>query len=167
VVRRPIADVFDYVTTPATWPEWHPVTAGVSGAVDHPLAVGEKVVEQIRSAGGRGRMVWTVRERFAPYYWRIEGESDIGVKAIIGYRLAEQTDGTLYEREVFYWKPGAVLYGFLDRLFRRRRVWAESEEALRRIKANLESDRAAAGSPPKLARPRSSGGDGFDHGRRS
>jgi hypothetical protein len=111
--------------------------------VDHPLTVGEQVVEDIRSAGGRGRMVWTVREWLAPSHWRIDGESDIGVRAIIRYRLAATSDGTEYEREVLYWKPGGVLYGLLDRLYRRRLVWAESEEALRRIKANLESDPAA------------------------
>jgi hypothetical protein len=158
-IRRTPAEVFDYVTTPATWPTWHPVTAGVSGATDHPLAVGEQVVEDIRSAGGHGRMVWTVRERVAPYHWGIDGESDIGVRAIIRYWLTATADGTRYEREVMYWKPGSFLYVLLDRLFRRRLIWAESEEALRRIKTNLESDptRPATGSPPLEVIPRTAG----------
>lgn len=138
-IRRPIGDVFDYVTTPKNWVQWHPVTAAVSGATDHALDVGEQVVEEIRSAAGGARMLWTVRERFAPNHWRIDGESDIGVRAIIAYRLTEHPEGTNYEREVYYWKPGGFLYPLLDWLYRRRRVWAESAEALRRIKSNLEA----------------------------
>ena len=144
-IPRPPEVVFDYVATPATWVRWHPVTQGVTGATDHPLGVGEQVVEAIRSAGGRGHMTWTVRERFAPYHWRIEGESDIGVRGIISYRLTAVDAGTRFEREVGYWKPGSLVYPLLDWLYRRRLVWEESAEALRRIRANLESLTPAAG----------------------
>lgn len=40
LIRRPSAEVFDYVTTPANWPRWHPSSLAVSGATDHPLRVG-------------------------------------------------------------------------------------------------------------------------------
>lgn len=146
LIRRPAEVVFDYVTTPATWTAWHPVTQAVSGATGHPLVVGEQVVEQIRSAGGRGHMVWTVRERLAPYHWRIEGESNIGVNGIITYRLSETADGTRFERDLGYWKPGSFIYPFLDWLVRRRRVWEESAEALRRIRDNLDEACEASGA---------------------
>lgn len=144
LIHRPIAAVFDYVTTPATWVRWHPVTVSVTGATDHSLRIGEQVVEEIRSVGGIGLMVWTVSERFAPHQWRIDGLSNIGIRGIIEYRFAERTDGTFYERELYYWKPHSFLYPLLDRLYKRRRVWAESEEALKRIKANLEAGPALA-----------------------
>ena len=47
-IHRPIAEVFDYVTTPANWPVWHPASIAVSGSSDHPLRLGEEVVEEFR-----------------------------------------------------------------------------------------------------------------------
>ena len=44
-ISHPIETVFDDATTPANWPEWHPASHAVSGAVDHSLLVGEEVQE--------------------------------------------------------------------------------------------------------------------------
>ena len=65
LIDVPIEKVFDYVTTPANWPKWHPSSLGVSGKTDRSLEPGEKVAEDYRVAGRRGRVVWTVREREA------------------------------------------------------------------------------------------------------
>ena len=43
-IRAPIERVFDYVTTPGNWPVWHPSSLGVSGATDHSLDPGERIV---------------------------------------------------------------------------------------------------------------------------
>ncbi len=53
-IPRPIETVFDYVTTPATWPMWHPSSEGVRGAIDHSLQVGEQ-----RALPGRRRLAGT------------------------------------------------------------------------------------------------------------
>src|SRR5438045_2342634 len=39
-IHRPIGAVFDYITTPANWPAWHPASRAVSGSVDHSLLIG-------------------------------------------------------------------------------------------------------------------------------
>src|SRR5579864_7432858 len=59
-IQRPSKVVFDYVTTPAHWPVWHPSSLAVRGAVDHPLDLGEQVAEEFRVAGRHGSLVWTV-----------------------------------------------------------------------------------------------------------
>ena len=51
-IQRPATVVFDYVTTPAHWPTWHPSSLGVSGAVDHSLDIGEQATEEFRVAAG-------------------------------------------------------------------------------------------------------------------
>lgn len=137
-IGRPIEQVFDYVTTPGNWPRWHPSSLGVSGATDHSLEVGEQVTEEFLVAGRRGRAVWTVREREAPYRWVIEGRIE-GSKSggTISYRLTPERDGTTFERE-FVYTVRAPLGALLDRLVVRRRVEAESDEALRRLKQVLE-----------------------------
>jgi len=40
VIARPPQQVYDYVTTPANWPRWHPSSLAVRGATDHPLVLG-------------------------------------------------------------------------------------------------------------------------------
>ncbi len=47
-ISRPIAEVFDYVTTPARWLGWHPSSLGLHGAIDHSLRAGEEIPEDFR-----------------------------------------------------------------------------------------------------------------------
>jgi uncharacterized protein YndB with AHSA1/START domain len=70
-IQTPVEEVFEYVTTPGTWPAWHPSSLGVDGATNHSLEPGEQVTEEYSVAGRRGRVVWTVREREAPRRWVI------------------------------------------------------------------------------------------------
>ncbi len=136
-IQTPIERVFDYVTTPGNWPRWHPSCLGVSGATDHSLEPGKQVTEEFRVAGWRGRVVWTVREREAPRRWVIEGQAEGGGDGAITYTLASHDGGTTFEREVVYTMPNPLL-ALLDRLLLRRRVEAESAEALGRLKDVLE-----------------------------
>jgi uncharacterized protein YndB with AHSA1/START domain len=136
-INAPIEQVFDYVTTPGNWLEWHPSSLGVSGATDHSLEPGEKVTEEYLVAGRRGRMVWTVRERVAPRRWVIDGQVEGGGGGKITYTLTPYESGTNFERELIYTMPNLLL-ALLDRLVLRRRVGAESAEALRRLKDVLE-----------------------------
>ena len=143
-IQQPAERVFDYVTTPGHWPDWHPSSLGVSGSTDHSLEPGEQVTEQFLVAGNRGTVVWTVRERDCPRRWVIDGTirgRDSG--GTVAYQLTSRDGGTFFEREFTYPSPN-LLFALLDRLIFRRRVQAESEEALRRLKQKLESN----GRPP-------------------
>lgn len=140
-IPRSIETVFDYVTTPGNWPQWHPSSKGVSGATDHSLAVGEQVIEEYLVAGRQGRVVWTVSERTFPSRWVIEGEIENGGGSggIIAYILTPQNDGTFFEREFVYKMPN-FLFALLDSLVIRRRIAAESTQALEQLKAVLTRD---------------------------
>ena len=137
LIDVPIEKVFDYVTTPANWPKWHPSSLGVSGKTDRSLEPGEKVAEDYRVAGRRGRVVWTVREREAPRRWVIEGQVESGGGGTLTYALTPYDGGTSFERDFVYTMPNPLV-ALLDRLVLRRRVEAESAEALRRLKRMLE-----------------------------
>ncbi len=136
-INASIEQVFDYVTTPGNWPRWHPSSLGVSGATGHSLEPGEQVTEEFRVAGRRGSVVWTVREREVPPRWVIEGQVQGGGDGTITYTLAPHNGGTTFEREFVYAMPNPLL-ALLDRLVLRRRVEAESAEALGRLKEVLE-----------------------------
>jgi len=44
--------VFDYATTPANAPKWHPTSLGVSGEIDHSVEKGERFTEELRVFAG-------------------------------------------------------------------------------------------------------------------
>ena len=142
-IERAPAEVFGYVTTPANWPRWHPSSLGVSGAADHPLLVGEEVLEDFRVAGYQGRVKWTVVERQAPMRWAIKGKVEDGGVGAVRYRLTQVNGGTRFEREFEYVRPN-LLFLLADWLSLRAKVTAESAEALRRLKAELEGTAPAA-----------------------
>jgi uncharacterized protein YndB with AHSA1/START domain len=137
-IARAPADVFDYATTPRHWPEWHPSSLGVTGAIDHSMEVGESCSERFVVAGRRGSCVWTARERIPGRRWMIDADTQ-GGHATIAYALEpDGAGGTRFVRLLEYRMPN-VLLAALDALVLRRRIRAESQEALRRLKRRLES----------------------------
>ena len=137
-IRRPIAEVFDYVTTPAHWLVWHPSSLALHGATDHSLQVGEQVTEEFRVAGRKGSVTWKVVARDAPNRWAIAGIVAAGGKGTITYTLTATTDGTAFRREFDYAMPNWFA-AWLDSLFIRRRIEAESSLAVSRLKHALET----------------------------
>jgi uncharacterized protein YndB with AHSA1/START domain len=137
-IDRPISEVFDYVTTPAHWLVWHPSSLGVQGATDHSLRVGEEVTEDFRVAGRRGSVAWKVIAREVPVRWTISGRVASGGSGSITYTLSSSNGGTAFRREFVYAMPNWFAE-LLDRLFIRRRIEAESAEAVRRLKQALET----------------------------
>ena len=132
-IPLPIETVFNYVTTPGNWPQWHPSSLGVSGATDHSLEIGEQVTEEFLVAGRRGETTWTVVERVFPQKWAIKATIAGG---IVTYSLRSQEDGTFFERE-FVYNMGNPLLVLLDWLILRRRVEAESRKAVQQLKSIL------------------------------
>jgi uncharacterized membrane protein len=137
-ICRPIDEVFDFITTPANWPLWHPASVSVSDDADHCMGPGEEVTERINVAGHRGEARWRVRERSAPRHWVIDGAGTNGGCATITYTLTERLGGVDFERELVYTMPNPLL-AVMDWLFIRSRMRADSAEALRRLKERLES----------------------------
>ena len=137
-IARTPADVFDYVSTPGHWPDWHPSSLSVSGGIDHSLAVGEQVTESFSVAGRRGRAVWPVTSRAAPRLWVIDGNIE-GSRGggTVSYQVEASGEATRFRREFVYHMPN-LLAAAVDLLVLRAKVEAESTEALRRLKAVLE-----------------------------
>lgn len=149
-IPRPVETVFDYVTTPGNWPEWHPSSERVVGATDHSLGVGEQVTEDYLVAGRSGTVTWTVRERVAPTRWVIDGviTTGRGGGGTITYTCVPRDGGTRFVREFVYALP-SLFYAMLDVLIVRRRIAAESDQALRQLRdALVRSPAPSAGEGP-------------------
>lgn len=136
-IPRPVEEVFNYVTAPQSWPQWHPSSIGVSGATDHSLEVGEQVVEEFIVAGRQGKATWTVKERVFPRRWVIDGLINGSRNGgVVTYRLTPRSGGTFFEREFVYPTRG-FLFTMLDLLVIKRRVKAESKLALKQLRAAM------------------------------
>ncbi|BEU24934.1 SRPBCC family protein [Paraburkholderia terrae] len=139
-IERDSTAVFDYVTTPAHWPAWHPSSLSVSGATDHSLGIGEQTTEEFRVAGRRGEVVWTVVERKRPEKWTIDGTIAGRPAGTVSYALTPNTngkDGTQFERTFTYRSP-TLWFALLNAALLRAKIQAESDEAVERLKDVLE-----------------------------
>ncbi len=145
-IAQPDAVVFDYVSTPANWPNWHPSSLAVTGAsAGHSLLPGEQVTETFSVAGRRGQVVWTAVERSPSSAWMIQGTIDGREAGAVRYTLAQTPEGTHFRREFSYAAPN-LLFALTNWLVLRKRIEAESAEAVTRLRAVLEARKPSPGA---------------------
>ena len=100
VVNRPIAAVFAVATTARHWPQWHPATLRVEGAVHGPARLGDRIVEHVRIAGHEGSGVWIVTVCDPPRRLVLDSP-DAGIGHVrITYTATPEPDGTRFVREL-------------------------------------------------------------------
>jgi hypothetical protein len=136
-IARASPEIFAYVTTPGNWPKWHPSSLAVHGAVDHPLEVGESVVEEFRVAGRQGRVNWHVTKREPDRLWQISGDIDGREAGVVIYTLETKGNRTHFRREFEYRSPN-LLFTLLNWISLQERINAESTQALQQLKERLE-----------------------------
>ncbi|VVD87076.1 polyketide cyclase [Pandoraea nosoerga] len=153
-LRAPPQAVYDYVTTPANWPAWHPASLAVQGTTDRPLALGDEVAEEFRLAGRHGILHWRVIEAKPPLTWRAEAEVNRRPSAQVRYTLTPDGSGTRFERDFIYRTPN-LLFLILDPLFVGPRMRAESAQGARQL-ARVLGASASAASAASAAAPAAS-----------
>jgi Polyketide cyclase / dehydrase and lipid transport len=135
-IRGSIDQVFDLVTTAHYWPEWHPATQSVGGITQRPLVLGDQVRERARIAGRIYTAQWRVTEhvRNARLVLQVDGG-----RMQTDYAFVKFESTTVVRRELTYRAEdfGRTAAARMDK---------QSKEALRRLKAFVESH-IAAGTP--------------------
>jgi hypothetical protein len=116
-IKKPIEMVFNYITTPAWWPIYHPTSKKVEPFVKSSLGVGENATETcVLDPAGFVKFVidWTGTENDGRTLFRMEGNSDsfTGADGTITYELSETDEGTLFKRTFEY-----ELGGIFGKLF--------------------------------------------------
>jgi uncharacterized protein YndB with AHSA1/START domain len=100
VVNRPLAAVFAVATTTRHWPQWHPATLRVEGAIDAPARLGDRIVEHVRIAGNEGSGTWVVTVCEPPHRLVLDS-TDAGIGHVrISYTVTREGDGTRFVREL-------------------------------------------------------------------
>jgi hypothetical protein len=136
LIRGPMDRVFDLVTTARYWPEWHPATLSVGGAVETPMQLGDSIHERARIGGTIGENDWAVVEHARPsrVVLRMPG-TRLGDLEIV-YRFAARGDAVEFTRELEF--DLANLPANVDKRAIERQMETDSAEALRRLKSLIE-----------------------------
>ncbi len=114
IVRQPIGDVFDSVTTIANWPIIDPMMGPMlEHPPAHPTSSGETFVGIGRVGPMQSRMLWTVTECRRPQRWvgelrpiKVNRLVDFGTITTT-YEFSEAEDGTHVELRCA-WDPHAL-----------------------------------------------------------
>lgn len=113
IIRRPIELVFDYVTTPAWWPIYHPLSRKVEPYMTHSFGVGETLVETCE-AGSLGliefAIAWDATENDHRTRFAIVGHAAElgGADARITYDFSDEADGVRFLRTLEYEYDGVI-----------------------------------------------------------
>jgi len=100
-IQVPIEDVYDYVTQPDRWREWHPTSLGADTGTSGSLPAGHRFTETIDLLGVRVPMSYRVQIAVPPREFKTVFTS-LAVDGCIHYLLKAQGGGTLFTRVLTY-----------------------------------------------------------------
>lgn len=135
-IPAPPAAVYDYVTRPVRWKEWHPSSLAVQEAGDESLVAGRRFEEDVNAAGRRRHLQWMVEESRPGQRWRASAYMEDGSTVRLTYELEAGGTGTRFTRTLEY-VLAPVWLRWLNDLFLWKRVQRESQAALERLRAKF------------------------------
>ena len=100
-IQAPIDAVYDYVTQPDRWHEWHPTSLGADTGTTGSLPAGARFTEMIDLLGVRVPLSYRVQIARRPDEFKTVFTS-LAVDGSIHYFLLPFHDGTLFKRVLTY-----------------------------------------------------------------
>ncbi|WP_231421210.1 SRPBCC family protein [Pseudomonas sp. Leaf59] len=100
-LQAPIDAVYDYVTQPDHWHEWHPTSLSADTGTRGSLAAGARFGEMIDLLGVRVPLSYRVQIAQPPREFKAAFTS-VAVDGSIHYFLQPYRDGTLFKRVLTY-----------------------------------------------------------------
>jgi uncharacterized protein YndB with AHSA1/START domain len=132
-IRRPIADVFSYVTDPTNEPAWHTDTAEARPLTAGPIGLGSRIAYLFPFMGRRSTSIGEVVAFEPPHLEAIHFESGpFGLKTRITYRFEDLGESVRFTHQAEADTPGLtrLIAPFMQRLLARH--YALFGENLRR-----------------------------------
>jgi len=136
LITGPVEHVYDLVTTAKYWPQWHPATEGVSGAIAQPMKLGDKIIERARIGGRVGEGEWTVITHRRPHRVVLQLPATAFGDLEIAYDFESQGEQVRFTRTLQF--DLSNLPPQLDRAAIERQMDSDSEQALAKLKALVE-----------------------------
>lgn len=100
-IQAPIETVYDYVTQPDRWHEWHPTSLSADTGTSGSLPAGQRFTEVIDLMGVRVTMSYRVQIAVRPREFKTVFTSLV-VDGCIHYFLQPHGGGTLFKRVLSY-----------------------------------------------------------------
>lgn len=135
-IAAPPERVYDYVTRPLRWKEWHPSSLDVQEAGDESLVAGRRFAEDVSAAGRRRHLHWMVEESHPGRRWRASAYMDDGSTVRLTYEFEPAGGGTRFTRTLEY-VLAPWLLRWLNDLYLWRRVERESAAALEGLRRRM------------------------------
>jgi uncharacterized protein YndB with AHSA1/START domain len=135
------AQVYDFVSRPARWKEWHPASRRAQGIEDESLVAGRRFEEEVVAAGRHRHLTWLVEESRPGQRWKASAYMPDGSTVRLTYEMeptGPEGSHTQFTRTLEYYVNPCLLRWF-NSLFLWKRVQAESETALANLCAKLAS----------------------------
>ena len=140
-IAAPPAAVYDYVTRPLRWKEWHHSSLVVQEVTDESLVAGRRFEEDVAAAGRRRHLCWMVEESRPGQRWCASAYMEDGSTVRLTYEFETAGVGTRFTRTLEYVLAPAFLRWMND-LFLWRRVERESLAALANLQARFGGGKA-------------------------
>lgn len=100
-IQAPIEVIYDYVTQPDRWHEWHPTSLSADTGTTGPLPAGTRFTEIIDLLGVRVPLSYRVQIARSPSEFKTVFTS-LAVDGSIHYFLQPHRGGTLFKRVLTY-----------------------------------------------------------------
>lgn len=131
------AEVYDYVTRPRRWKEWHHSSLAVQEIGEESLVAGRQFEEDVQAAGGLQRhLFWTVEDAQPAKRWRASAYMSDGSTVRLTYTFAAAPSGTAFTRTLEY-EVGPFFLRWLSKLFMAKKVEQESQAALENLRQHF------------------------------
>ncbi|KAA0946073.1 SRPBCC family protein [Pseudomonas sp. ANT_H14] len=130
-IQAPIEAVYDYVTQPDRWHEWHPTSLSADTGTHGSLPAGHRFTEMIDLLGVRVPLSYRVQIAVPPREFKTVFTSP-AVDGCIHYVLQAQGSGTLFKRVLSYETE-------LQLTTLHERMTELSNQALEQLKQHLEN----------------------------
>ena len=140
-IARPQAEVFAYVTDPATFADWQAGMVGGAMERGKPVAVGSKCTTTRRMGGAEREATSELTKLDPPTSWAVRG-IDGPIRAIVNVIVEPMTAGAQSRVTIELDFKGRGIGKLLVPLFVRRQGTQRMPANCRRLKQRLESSRS-------------------------
>jgi uncharacterized protein YndB with AHSA1/START domain len=129
--------VYNYLTRPALWCEWHHASLGTTPNARASLAAGDEFDETIRTVGIRKELHWRVLDAQPARRWEASATMADGSSVHLTYAFVAVAGGTCFTRTLSYsLKPWSLR--LLNWSVGWLKVRLESRQALRKLQLRFE-----------------------------
>ena len=137
-IQAPAHQVFEYVTVPTKWHEWHHQSLSVVPPLETSFQKDQRFDEVIQTLLGKDDMSWNVVQHKQDLLWEAHAYNhtkDANIR--LKYDLVDSNGATEFTRTLHYETPNFLLH-MLNQLYFNQHMRSESWKALEALKAQLE-----------------------------